>query len=60
MLEQVKSCIESAPKESFEEYFENYIMAVQDELIGAEFQYFEQHNSLDSVTMSKLIAESYK
>lgn len=60
MLEQVKSCIESAPKESFEEYFNEYIMAVQDELLGAEFQYLEQHNSLDSVTMSKLIAESYK
>ena len=55
MLETVKACIEDAPKTSFSEFFQEYVLSVQDFNIDREFKYLVNRNILGVTNMSALI-----
>lgn len=55
MLETIKKAIEEVPFISFEEYFTNYVMAVQDVNIDNEVSFMLRNNSLTTLALDKLI-----
>lgn len=60
MLENIKACIESLPDISFEQYYVNYIMRVQDQNIDEELRYLRRANSLDPLIMMRAIGDSFE
>lgn len=58
MLETVKRYIKKdIPNESFEKFFINYILAVQDKNIELEMEYLVSHNVLDIMKLDRLISD---
>lgn len=55
MLETVKQCIQSAPDISFQEFFQMYVLSVQDSNIDREFSYLVNRNVLGVNSMGVLI-----
>ncbi len=53
MLETIKECIE-APYISFEQYFINYVISVQDTNIDNEMSFLCKHNFLNVNSMIRL------
>lgn len=60
MLEIVKSCIENLDTISFNLYFVNYIIKVQDINLENEFKYLESHNCMSISKVDKLISNTYE
>ena len=58
MLATVKHCMEASPFISFEQYFANYVMQVQDSSIEYELQFVLRNNFLDVRMMDRLIDSS--
>ena len=46
MLETVKTCIQSTPDIPFQEFFQQYVLSVQDSNIDREFNYLVSRNVL--------------
>ena len=55
MLDVVMKLIKEAPYISFEEYFQHYVMAVQDTSIEEEIAFLLRNNFPSSNSMIKLI-----
>lgn len=60
MLEIVKSCIENLDTISFNLYFVNYIIKVQDINLENEFKYLASHNCMSISKVDKLIENTYE
>lgn len=56
MLETVKKAISELPKESFNQYYMNYILEIQDKSIDEEFKYLRRHNKLDILNIDRWIS----
>ena len=55
MLETVKQMIKDTPYISFEQFFQNYVMKVQDESIDEEVSFLFRNNFPSANSMIKLI-----
>lgn len=55
MLNTVKKLIADAPCITFEQYFQNYVMQVQDSAINEEVSFLLRNNFLSSNAVIKLI-----
>lgn len=60
MLETVKAAIDSLPDISFEEYFMQYVLSVQDSNIEQEFLFLLDRNILDVPNIGHLIQKTYE
>lgn len=60
MLETVKDYISCIPNKSFNQYFVEYMIAVQDSNIEEEISYLLSHNTLDVLSMGRVIEKTYK
>jgi len=56
MLDNIKSYISNMPDDSFDEYYQNYIFAVQDRNIGMETNF----NSNTFISINKLITAIHR
>lgn len=59
-LKTIKTEISNLPYISFEEYFQTYIMKVQDSNIDNEMSFFINHNFMSYDILSSLITDSGK
>lgn len=48
MLQTIKNQISKLPDQPFPQYFQSYILLVQDKNMGNELKFFEQANELDA------------
>lgn len=55
MLDTIKKLIDNSPYISFEQYYQNYIMQVQDSSIDAEVTFLLRNNFPSANSMIKLI-----
>lgn len=55
MLDTVKQCIKDVPDISFQEFFQMYVLSVQDSNIDREFSYLVNRNVLGVDSMGALI-----
>ena len=55
MLETIRSMIKNSPYITFEEYFQNYVMEVQDKSIDTEVSFLFRNNFPSANSMLKLI-----
>ena len=55
MLETLKQTMNDLPCISFEEYYQRYVMDVQDTSIDSEVSYLLRNNSMSSVIINKVI-----
>ena len=60
MLEGIKAAISELPFISFEEYFQNYVMNVQDSNISYEVSFFIRNNFVDVLTLDKVISDLHR
>lgn len=60
MLETIKSSLKNLPTISFEEYFQQYVMDVQDTTINDEITTFVRNNPLDVMLIAAVIKDSYE
>ncbi len=61
MFEELREAIRRIDElPPFPEYFQRYVMHVQDEQIAAEISYMMRHNVMDTVMLEKLMNESTK
>ena len=60
MLETIKKAIDDVPDKSFEEYFNEYIMYVQDRSIDLEVEYTFKKLHRDLTDMSIVIENEYE
>lgn len=60
MLETVLESIETLPDIPFGEFYNNYIMGVQDENIKYEMSYLMRYNNLNIKSMQCLINNVYR
>lgn len=61
MLETVRSYIASdLPCISFEEYYVNYMMRMQDQNIDDELRFLLRNNFMDATVLDTLIESTYK
>ncbi len=60
MLESVKDYIEQLPDKSFDVYFMEYIMKVQDENISSELHYLQRKNQLSPIMIDQLLHDTLK
>lgn len=61
MLETVKEYIASdLPCISFEEYYVNYMMHMQDQNIDDELRFLLRNNFLDATVLDTLVENTYK
>lgn len=56
MLQTVKDYINNLSDESFQTFYTRYIMQVQDSNIEEEFKFLITHNTLDVLSVDKLIS----
>ena len=56
MLDNIKSYIKELPDESFDDYYQKYILAVQDRNIGMETNF----NSTTFISINKLISAIHR
>ena len=59
-LETVKRCIDDSPCISFEQYFMQYVLDIQDKNINYEMQFLLRNSFLDSVMMSRIIEDEFQ
>jgi hypothetical protein len=59
-LKTIKTEISNLPYISFEEYFQDYVMKVQDSNIDNEMSFFINHNFMSYDILSSLITDSGK
>lgn len=59
MLDQIKSLLSDKTIQPFTEFYDEYVMRVQDDLLSKEMLYLQQHNVLDPKSLEQLIALSY-
>lgn len=60
MLDNIKSIIKELPDISFERYFVDYVMRVQDENIEEEIRYMRKVNSLDPLLIVRAVGDSFE
>lgn len=60
MLETVKNCIQSLDNISFDLFYINYIIEMQDLDLDNEFKRLTTSNVLNPASMSKLIQSTYE
>lgn len=60
MLGTVKSFISNLQDISFNLYFVNYIIRIQDEDLENEFKYLTSHNNISISKVDKLIENTYE
>lgn len=60
MLSIIKATIEHQPDISFTEYYNSYIMSVQDRNLEKEISYLLAANDLNVLNMSKLIKHTFE
>lgn len=60
MLETVKQAIDNLSDISFEEFYMQYVMSVQDTNIEREFSFLLDKNILDVPNMGHLIQNTYE
>lgn len=60
MLGTVKSFISDLPDMTFNLYFVNYIIRIQDEDLENEFKYLTSHNNISISKVDKLIENTYE
>lgn len=60
MLEIVRNCIESLDDISFQLYFVNYIIKMQDIDLDNEFRYLTTHNLMSISKVDRLISNAYE
>lgn len=60
MLDMIKQYINNITDISFNEYYQSYIMQVQDRNIESELKHLSARNVLSLYTMDQLIADTVK
>jgi predicted proteasome-type protease len=60
MLDMIKQYINNITDISFNEYYQSYIMQVQDRNIESELKHLSARNTLSLYTMDQLIADTVK
>lgn len=60
MLETIKTKINDSPFISFEQYFQNYVMKIQDTNIDNEVAFLMRNNSLTTVLLNKVMNSEVK
>lgn len=60
MLETVKSCMDNIPNISFDKYFLQYVMEVQDSMIAEELSYMLKYNVVDVKLVDRAISDAVK
>lgn len=60
MLDTIKQYIRNIPDITFNEYYQSYIMQVQDRNIESELKHLSARNVLSLYTMDQLIADTVK
>ena len=62
MLATIKQCISGlqADTRSFQQYFTNYVMEVQDRNIDQELAYMLTHNVVDVELVDRAITDAFK
>lgn len=60
MLDTIKRYIKNIPDITFNEYYQSYIMQVQDRNIESELKHLSARNVLSLYTMDQLIADTVK
>ena len=60
MLETVKESIHDLPNISFQEFYSNYVMHVQDENIDEELRFLSSNNNLTPLSINRLISTSFE
>lgn len=60
MLDTIKQYINNITDISFNEYYQSYIMQVQDRNIESELKHLSARNTLSLYTMDQLIADTVK
>lgn len=60
MLKMIKECISNIPNESFETYFNNYMMKIQDENLNREFRFLIDKNiNMNINDIDRLVSDTY-
>lgn len=60
MLETVKESIHNLPDISFQEFYSDYVMKVQDDNIDEEFRFLSSNNNLTPLSINRLISKSFE
>lgn len=60
MLETVKDCINTTPDISFGQFYNQYVLTVQDNNIESEFQYLIRRNLLNTSIMDLVIQHTHE
>ncbi len=60
MLETVKSCMNNILNTSFDKYFLQYVMEVQDSMIAEELSYMLKYNVVDVKLVDRAISDAVK
>lgn len=56
MLKTVKTTITNLPCISFRDYFQKYVLDIQDMEIDLEFEFLSSQNNLEVLSLAKLIS----
>lgn len=60
MLATIKTSIKNSPCICFEQFFNEYVMDVQDSNIDEEVDFLLRNNFLDSYMLSRLVESDYQ